>query len=615
MALTVGFVLNGLRLRQRLSALGRIPTTDGDLANEDDDDFLVVHLPGVVVDDDTRREAVDHARAEGLDVLDLVPGDLPFDQMLDLARVVDTTTYRTTPFAAGRGARHALVVRREVWERAQPATPDAAVAPERVRDRADLVRLTERLKQHAVRSTDLGVASRLGAVPGSAVERLGELKATYGAFFPVALAIPAARSALLVTGLAISPGWGAAALAGYLLQPYVVGAGSAFDPNDRSPLDGAARRLAQPIALLWAAGAQKTPGDATKADDEDPIEARRPEYTAALAGGLGRFFERRRETCPWCAGTDLVERLRTTDLAQFKPGEFVIEECAGCGLLFQNPRLSLAGLDFYYRDFYDGLGAQETQFLFASTEPAYRGRVALARRHASPRAWLDVGTGYGHFCAIARGLLPETRFDGLDMGTSIEEAQRHGWIDRAYRGLFPDLSEEIAGAYDLVSMHHYLEHTRDPKAELRAAHAVLEPGGHLLIEVPDPESRFADLLGSYWLPFFQPQHQQFVPVGNLCAELEAQGFAVVEVERGPVHLPVDLAGAVWTWGQARAPKPRVPWRHPPTGIERTERAAILAAVAPVALMALVVDRVLKKLISSGGAGWSNAYRVLARRLP
>ncbi|MDQ1420410.1 MAG: hypothetical protein QOJ52_2372, partial [Acidimicrobiaceae bacterium] len=64
------------------------------------------------------------------------------------------------------------------------------------------------------------------------------------------------------------------------------------------------------------------------------------------------------------------------------------------------------------------------------------------------------------------GPLPETRFDNLDMGTSIEESQRRGWIDHAYRGLFPDLADE------------------DPRAELEAAHRVLQPGGHLLIEVP-----------------------------------------------------------------------------------------------------------------------------------
>jgi predicted SAM-dependent methyltransferase len=82
------------------------------------------------------------------------------------------------------------------------------------------------------------------------------------------------------------------------------------------------------------------------------------------------------------------------------------------------------------------------------------------------------------------------------MGASIEESQRRGWIDHAYRGLFPDLADE------------------DPRAELEAAHRVLQPGGHLLIEVPDPESRFARLMGRYWVPWLQPQHQQFVPVAQ-----------------------------------------------------------------------------------------------------
>jgi 2-polyprenyl-3-methyl-5-hydroxy-6-metoxy-1,4-benzoquinol methylase len=35
-------------------------------------------------------------------------------------------------------------------------------------------------------------------------------------------------------------------------------------------------------------------------------------------------------------------------------------------------------------------------------------------------------------------------------------------------------------------MYHYLEHTADPAAELDAATALLAPGGHLMVEVPDP---------------------------------------------------------------------------------------------------------------------------------
>ena len=88
----------------------------------------------------------------------------------------------------------------------------------------------------------------------------------------------------------------------------------------------------------------------------NPYEASRPYYQAELADGVERFLEPRRNTCPWCGSEDLSVRLRTGDLIQRKPGRFTLEQCGACGHIFQNPRLTPAGLDFYYRDFYDGLG-------------------------------------------------------------------------------------------------------------------------------------------------------------------------------------------------------------------------------------------------------------------
>jgi SAM-dependent methyltransferase len=613
--LTAGTLVNGLRLRHRLSGLTRLDAQPG----QQDEDYLLVQAPGVEVDDVTRRAAAAHAQAEELDVLDLVPGNLPLPDALDLARAVDTVAFRSAGFAVGRGALHAVLVRRDVWDRME-ASPEAG-AP-RVRDRADLVRLMVRLKQHAARATDFVVVPSLRAVDAGLPERLGVLQATYDAFAPVALAIPAARSSLVLAGLVLSPGWGAAAAATVVLQPYLVTGGSALAPHPRWSLRrDIVSRVLDPFTMIKAAAAlNRHPSPSADADAEgdpieaiDPIEALRPDYEAELAPGLARFFEPRRTTCPWCDSRAIAERVRTGDLAQFKPGEFVIEECASCGLLFQNPRLTIDGLNFYYRDFYDGLGAGGTQFLFAHSEPSYRGRVDLACRHSSPQAWLDVGSGYGHFCLVARGLLPATRFDGLDMGSSIEESWRRGWIDHAYRGLFPDLADELQDRYDTVSMHHYLEHTRDPRAELVAAHRVLRPGGHLLIEVPDPESRFAQLMGRFWVPWLQPQHQQFLPVANLCRALEAHGFSVVEIERGPAHQPVDLGGGLWMWAASLAPPPRLPWRDPPTPVERFRRGVILVALAPIALAGMAADRVIKPFVSTKAPSWSNTYRVLARK--
>ncbi|MGH4009264.1 MAG: methyltransferase domain-containing protein, partial [Pseudonocardiaceae bacterium] len=191
----------------------------------------------------------------------------------------------------------------------------------------------------------------------------------------------------------------------------------------------------------------------------DLYELRRPYYQAELAGGVERFLEPRRDTCPWCGSTALSVRLRTSDLIQRKPGAFTLEQCGTCQHIFQNPRLTPAGLDFYYRDFYDGLGQELMEEAFSAAGQSYRGRVDMLKPFTTPRAWLDVGAGHGHFCRLAREVWPDAEFDGLDQSVSVEEAQHRGWIDHGYRGEFVALAGELAGQYDVVSMHHYLEHT------------------------------------------------------------------------------------------------------------------------------------------------------------
>ena len=130
--------------------------------------------------------------------------------------------------------------------------------------------------------------------------------------------------------------------------------------------------------------------------------------------------------------------------------------------VFQNPRLSIEGLDFYYGDFYDGVGEEGLEAVFSSGRKSYDGRVAIVDRHVEPNRWLDVGTGHGHFCLIAKGRWPGASFHGLDMTDSVEIAERRGWIETGHRGLFPEVAPGLADQYDVVSMHHYLEHTREP---------------------------------------------------------------------------------------------------------------------------------------------------------
>ncbi|WP_194896675.1 class I SAM-dependent methyltransferase [Catenulispora pinisilvae] len=346
----------------------------------------------------------------------------------------------------------------------------------------------------------------------------------------------------------------------------------------------------------------------------EEIAARRPAYEADLKDGVDRYFEPRRTVCPWCGSDRLRERLHTTDLLQHKPGEFRLDRCLECGHIFQNPRLSSEGLEFYYRDFYDGLGEKGTGNMFAGRGAIYRKRAEALAPHADqPAAWLDVGTGHGHFCEAARAVFPHTEFDGLDFTDGAELAERAGRVRHGYRGSFVEVAPTVAGTYDVVSMFHYLEHSVEPGLELEAARLAIRPGGYLLIEVPDAASRYSRLLGRRWLPWLQPQHLHFLPVGNLRERLGALGFTVVAEQHTEPHDRVDLLAATWFAVDGIAPRDEAPWLpRRPGRLKRVTRAAIVIAGIPALAAATVLDRIMPKALIRR-FGLSNAYRVVARR--
>jgi 2-polyprenyl-3-methyl-5-hydroxy-6-metoxy-1,4-benzoquinol methylase len=150
-----------------------------------------------------------------------------------------------------------------------------------------------------------------------------------------------------------------------------------------------------------------------------------------------------------------------------------------------------------------------------------------------PESWLDVGTGEAHFPRTAKELFPYTSFDGLDANPSVEWARLAERIEEAHVGHLTDprITARLRARYDVVSMLNHLPHTRDPRQELRAAVAVLRPGGHLLVEAPDPRSVFAALLGRRWSPGTRPGPRHLLSLEDVRTELESLGCTIVKGDR------------------------------------------------------------------------------------
>ncbi|MFF5448054.1 class I SAM-dependent methyltransferase [Streptomyces sp. NPDC012888] len=593
------------RARRRLHALAVLPAPPAGGPAEDSGRYRLVAAEGVLAGPDVLRAARAHAEREGLEVLELLPEDLDAERALGLLRLLDPAAYRRDRLACGRGAGTALLATAEVLAR-------AGIDPDGRRGAPELLGLTRRLKEYAAGTTDLAVAPGLRApAPGPGAD--GGLEELYAQGLPPGplAAARLAGLALLAAGAVRHGRWGLAAAALYWAQPWLVlGPGGPLRPAGLGRAT-AARPVRSLHGALRTAVAARAVAAARRSAGPDAVRA--AWYAAELAAGTDRFFEPRRADCPWCGAGGLRVRVRVPDLLQGKPGRFVLEECEACGHVFQNPRLTPAGLDFYYRDFYDGRGGEGAGAVFGRLGGHYRARAAMLAPHATPSSWLDVGTGHGHFCAAARDVWPETRFDGLDMGDGVEEAERRGWVRAGYRGQFPELAAKLAGQYDAVSMYHYLEHTRDPRAELRAAAEVLVPGGHLLVELPDPQSRTARLLGPHWLPWFQPQHQHLVPAANLREALAECGFTVLAEEHGPAHQHNDFVGALVLTVNRLAPDPDSPWAAATGPAVRAVRQAVRAAALPCFPVAAALD-VLRTAAARATDG-GNAYRLLARREP
>ena len=124
------------------------------------------------------------------------------------------------------------------------------------------------------------------------------------------------------------------------------------------------------------------------------------------------------------------------------------------------------------RDFYSARTAWRSA---GEERMRFRKATALARVPAGA-AVLDIGARDGGLRAF---LPPSVRYQGIDIAP--EFARPDVLIRDISKGIpFPD------GSYDFVFCIEVLEHVPNPFATLAEFHRVLQPGGVLILSVPNP---------------------------------------------------------------------------------------------------------------------------------
>ncbi|HWR53550.1 MAG TPA: class I SAM-dependent methyltransferase [Bryobacteraceae bacterium] len=258
------------------------------------------------------------------------------------------------------------------------------------------------------------------------------------------------------------------------------------------------------------------------------------------------------DACLACGASEFRTLFSATDrLYRTTDKYFEIVECLTCRLLRLYPRPTPAALRTYYPPDYWFMPGDS---LPERMEERYRrfvlaDHVAFVSRALEDAAEegpvLDVGCGGGLFLRMLKEQgYPVT---GLDFS---HKAAAVAWSAKAVPCVAADLASAPfrAASCAAVTMFHVLEHLTDPAAYLNAAHALLRPGGRLIVQVPNAACWQFLLLGENWTGIDVPRHLINFRARDLEALVEACGFEVLRRKHFSLRdNPAGLATSMAPW--------------------------------------------------------------------
>lgn len=138
-------------------------------------------------------------------------------------------------------------------------------------------------------------------------------------------------------------------------------------------------------------------------------------------------------------------------------------------------------------------------------------------------AILDVGCGAGHLLLHLRNL-GFSNLTGVDPFLPADREPAPG-----VRLLRADV-HDLDGAFDLVMLHHTLEHVPNPEAVLGQVYRLLRPGRFALVRIPVAGTLAWRTYGADWVQLDAPRHHVLFTERALRGLAERIGFTVEHVE-------------------------------------------------------------------------------------
>ena len=225
--------------------------------------------------------------------------------------------------------------------------------------------------------------------------------------------------------------------------------------------------------------------------------------------------------------------------------QFPLVECKECGLVFVNPRPTRENLGkLYPPDEYYAL--QESAAMWQGLRPTLKSYAIrfISGHHNTP--WGRTGARLlGRMVSVSVPYVEGGKIldVGCGSGAYLDLMQQVGWVtygvepsktgaERARASGHDVFCGELIDAgyslelFDVILMHHVLEHVPSPEAVLRECYRIVKKGGLIVVSVPNFGCYDRVTFAEHWDPLDVPRHLYHFSVSTLRHALERAGFKV-----------------------------------------------------------------------------------------
>lgn len=236
--------------------------------------------------------------------------------------------------------------------------------------------------------------------------------------------------------------------------------------------------------------------------------------------------------CPLCNSENISEFLKAKD--HLLTGKtFPIFKCSLCGFVFTQDIPPTEEIGSYYRsqDYISHSDSRKglmNKLYHLGRTFMLRKKYRMVKKVAKGNMLLDIGTGTGYF----PGFMKKKGFlvTGVEVDPKAREFAKGEFGVQVHS---PDdfIDHKIKGEFDVITLWHVMEHIDNFDLYLDRMLEQLEPGGSLVIALPNCSALDARYYKEFWAGYDVPRHLWHFTPSTLKILAEKHGLEIKMMKR------------------------------------------------------------------------------------